>query len=203
MRLHAFLPCSLVNGPGRRSVVWFQGCELHCAGCWNPETHSQNSGIEISVSIIAIASAILDAHERECTEGVTLSGGEPLHQATAALQLLRILHRHEPDLSFGLFTGYTERELEQGHFITYAPATLESRQRLWRNLRDLLDFAVFGRYNRGLPCSDPMRSSRNQNLGLLSARYTIDQFEEQLVEVTIASSGLVQVTGFPVLGPIH
>ena len=35
MQVHAVMECSLVNGPGRRTVVWFQGCKLSCPGCWN------------------------------------------------------------------------------------------------------------------------------------------------------------------------
>jgi len=32
--------CSLHDGPGVRSVVYFKGCPLRCAWCHNPETHS-------------------------------------------------------------------------------------------------------------------------------------------------------------------
>jgi len=39
MQIHEMISASRVNGPGRRAVVWFQGCTLACPGCWNPETH--------------------------------------------------------------------------------------------------------------------------------------------------------------------
>ncbi|MGD0006352.1 MAG: 4Fe-4S cluster-binding domain-containing protein, partial [Anaerolineaceae bacterium] len=39
LNLHHFEPLSLVNGPGKRSVVWVQGCTLNCPGCFNPQTH--------------------------------------------------------------------------------------------------------------------------------------------------------------------
>ena len=48
MLLHAFLPASRANGPGLRAVVYFQGCNLNCAGCWNFLTHSFD-GPEVSV----------------------------------------------------------------------------------------------------------------------------------------------------------
>jgi len=38
MLLHSFVPASGANGPGLRSVVFFQGCTLHCPGCWNPSS---------------------------------------------------------------------------------------------------------------------------------------------------------------------
>ena len=33
MLLHAFIPASRANGPGLRTVVFFQGCTLGCHGC--------------------------------------------------------------------------------------------------------------------------------------------------------------------------
>jgi pyruvate-formate lyase-activating enzyme len=40
MLIHGFVAHSRVNGPGMRAVVYFQGCNLGCAGCWNPGTHA-------------------------------------------------------------------------------------------------------------------------------------------------------------------
>ena len=40
MLIHGFVAHSRVNGPGMRAVVYFQGCNLGCAGCWNPATHA-------------------------------------------------------------------------------------------------------------------------------------------------------------------
>ncbi len=40
LRLHSLMECSTVNGPGRRAVIWTQGCSLQCPGCWNPQTHN-------------------------------------------------------------------------------------------------------------------------------------------------------------------
>ncbi len=40
MLLHALIPASRANGPGLRTVVFFQGCSIHCVGCWNPQQSS-------------------------------------------------------------------------------------------------------------------------------------------------------------------
>ena len=40
MLVHSVLPRSAVNGPGERVVIWFQGCDLRCPGCWNPSSHA-------------------------------------------------------------------------------------------------------------------------------------------------------------------
>ena len=39
MLVHGFVPVSRANGPGRRAVLWFQGCKLNCPGCWNQASH--------------------------------------------------------------------------------------------------------------------------------------------------------------------
>ena len=39
MLVHGFVPVSRANGPGRRAVLWFQGCTLNCPGCWNQASH--------------------------------------------------------------------------------------------------------------------------------------------------------------------
>ena len=42
MLVHSMLPRSVVNGPGERAVIWFQGCDLRCRGCFNPASHPFN-----------------------------------------------------------------------------------------------------------------------------------------------------------------
>jgi len=48
MLLHSFVPATRANGPGLRSVVFFQGCSLHCPGCWNPSSQKFR-GIDVTV----------------------------------------------------------------------------------------------------------------------------------------------------------
>src|SRR5450631_731853 len=86
MRLHALMECSLVNGPGRRAVIWLQGCSLHCPSCWNIATHSRDSGTRtISAELV---SRVLEARSRYGIDGITLSGGEPVHQIDSVIKLL-------------------------------------------------------------------------------------------------------------------
>lgn len=201
MQIYALMDCSLVNGPGRRAVVWFQGCEIHCPGCWNPASHLRAGGFAASVG--ELAAQIERAAKAYDLEGVTLSGGEPLHQICEAIHLLSFLKTRVPTLSACLFTGYAECELDLGKFHTYPPAPPAARQAQWRQLRSLLDFAVLGRYNRHQPATTPLVSSRNQRLRLFSSRYGFEDFQDPRFEISIEPDGLTQITGFPLLGSIE
>ncbi len=197
MLVHAVIPASRANGPGLRSVVFAQGCNLNCPGCWNPRTHPF-SGCEWSVE--AVLAELLECHGRHPVEGVTFSGGEPMQQARELDQLIHGLRSALPALGVGMFTGYTEEELDAGRYYTWQQAGVEQRRALWRSIRGGLDFAVMGRYDREQPCDAPMRTSANQELRLFSGRHAEADFGVQSVEITIAAGGLTRTTGFPVLG---
>ena len=197
MLLHAFVPASRANGPGLRAVVYFQGCSLHCVKCWNPTSHKFR-GIEVPV--LEVAQRFEEAVRLEPLEGVTFSGGEPMQQAEALLELMREIRRTAPAVSLGMFTGYTEGELTSGQFATRLGSTVERRCELWRAVRELLDFAVMGRYDQTQPAMAPLRTSRNQRLELFSSRYQEGDFGPQLVEISIEESGRSVLTGFPVFG---
>jgi len=113
MLLHAFIPASRANGPGLRSVVFFQGCSLACPGCFNPESHPFTGA---DVTVPAVAERVLQARKEYGVEGVTFSGGEPMQQAPALLELIRTLHQQLPSFSFGMFSGYSDLELVFGEY---------------------------------------------------------------------------------------
>jgi anaerobic ribonucleoside-triphosphate reductase activating protein len=198
MLLHGFIPASRANGPGLRAVVFFQGCTLACRGCFNPETHPF-AGTEVIVD--AVADKVLRAQKEHGVEGVTFSGGEPMQQAPALLELIQTLHQQVPSLSFGLFSGYSDLELVLGRYSIWGrDYSEEYRRRFWQEIREHLDFAVLGRFNEAQPCGMPLRTSRSKALRMLSSRYSVKDYGPQSVEVFIHSDGRAQVTGFPILG---
>lgn len=197
MLVHSFVPATRANGPGLRSVVYFQGCSLHCRGCWNPSLQKFR-GIEMTV--LEVAQRFEEATRLESLEGVTFSGGEPMQQAEALLEVMREIRSVAPAVSLGMFTGYTESELAAGRYVTRPRATAEQKRELWRTIQRLLDFAVMGRYEETLPVKEPLRTSRNQRLVLFTNRYQDGDFGPQLLEISIAESGKSVLTGFPVLG---
>jgi anaerobic ribonucleoside-triphosphate reductase activating protein len=180
MLIHAIITHSRVNGPGLRSVVYFQGCSLACAGCWNPATHAfigiHRGPEDVAAQVLGIADV----------EGVTFSGGEPMQQGPALATLMSILKARRPSFSIGMYSGYSERELD--------PSAV------WRDVRQHLDFAVLGRFVAAKPSSLPLRTSANQILRLFSGRYCEEDFQPQECEVQITQDGLVQITGFPLAG---
>jgi anaerobic ribonucleoside-triphosphate reductase activating protein len=196
LRIHSKIESSMVNGPGRRAVIWVQGCSLACPGCWNPDTHSAHGGRDFELA--EILEWIQPLWSASAISGLTVSGGEPLEQAAALETLVTELRKEIPGLSVGLFSGYTERELARGHFKS-GDLRATQRAKSWQNIRTCLDFAVLGRFNKGLPSSLPLVSSSNQELVLISSRYTIEEFGDQSVEITIDANGLTQITGFPVV----
>jgi anaerobic ribonucleoside-triphosphate reductase activating protein len=198
MLLHAFIPASRANGPGLRSVVFFQGCTLGCPNCFNPDSHAFSGA---DVTIRAVAEQVLQAHKEHAVEGVTFSGGEPMQQAPALLELIETLCQQVPNLSFGMFSGYSDLELVLGEYSIWGCDYSEpDRRRLWEQIREYLDFAVLGRYNEHQPSGLPLRTSRSQALRMLTTRYGVKDYGPQSVEVIVHPDGRAEVTGFPILG---
>jgi len=198
MLLHAFIPASRANGPGLRSVVFFQGCTLACQNCFNPDSHPFTGA---DATVLAVAERVLQAHQEHGTEGVTFSGGEPMQQAPALLELIQALRQQVPSLSFGMFSGYSDLELVLGEYSIWGCDYSESdRRRLWEEIRAHLDFAVLGRFNETQPSALPLRTSRSQALRMLTSRYGVKDYGPQSVEVIVHPDGRAEVTGFPILG---
>ena len=90
-RVHSFQSMGTVDGPGVRFVVFFQGCNLRCKCCHNPDTWSFSGGSEYSPSEIVKRAVRFREYFGE-TGGITLSGGEPICQAEFAYEIFRLSH---------------------------------------------------------------------------------------------------------------
>jgi anaerobic ribonucleoside-triphosphate reductase activating protein len=97
---------SVVEGPGRRSVVQLSGCEKRCPGCFAVETWPLGSGVEMSVSEVVKATLDPGGAPRD---GVTVLGGEPFLQPDGLLALMKTLKRSGQHVT--LYSGYTLEEL--------------------------------------------------------------------------------------------
>jgi anaerobic ribonucleoside-triphosphate reductase activating protein len=104
MRLAGLQPESIVDGPGIRFTVYFQGCSHRCTGCHNPETHDAAGG-----SLVELDQLIKQIERSRAVGGVTFSGGEPFEQAPAAAALAAEVAKLGLDLV--IYSGYTFEEL--------------------------------------------------------------------------------------------
>src|SRR5947209_4026178 len=200
MLIHGFVNGSRVNGPGLRAVVYFQGCKLGCNHCWNPAAHTFTGNER---SIAEVTGLVLSAHQERALEGVTFSGGEPMQQADALLALIESSRDRLAQLSFGMYSGYSEEELSSGRYWCRSELTQRAKKDIWRSIRGHLDFAVLGRYVAAQPSMLDLRTSANQKLTLFSGRYREEDFDAQEVEVYVDAYGRVQVTGFPTNGMLN
>ena len=79
----------LVDGPGIRTVIFFNGCSLRCKYCHNPEMWQLK---EKNVSVDEIVKKVLrNKPYYNQNGGVTYSGGEPLLQQDFLIELSKRL----------------------------------------------------------------------------------------------------------------
>ena len=108
---------SLVDGPGVRTVVFFQGCDLRCKGCQNPSAWDIKKGTEVETQELATL-----LKKEVCNKKITFSGGEPLMQADALIELVKLLD----GFNIAVYTGHElcdvpQELLERINYIKTGP----------------------------------------------------------------------------------
>lgn len=92
--IHSIESMGLVDGPGIRTVVFFQGCRLRCRYCHNPDTWAMRSGKEQIFTPEQLVNKLLRFKPYFGDNGgVTFSGGEPLLQKDFLCEVL-LLCKH-------------------------------------------------------------------------------------------------------------
>nr|WP_281270488.1 4Fe-4S single cluster domain-containing protein [Marinomonas piezotolerans] len=92
-------------GPGKRFVIWVQGCSLACKECWNQKMWSESPQTILHREVLL--ETILNT---DGIRGVTLLGGEPLEQQVNLFWLLGKI-REKSDLTIFVFSGYELDEI--------------------------------------------------------------------------------------------
>lgn len=153
MNYHRYYPLDVVNGPGTRCTLFVAGCEHRCRGCYNQSTWRLDSGQPFTV--LQENQIIRDLNDpRIPRQGLSLSGGDPLHPAnlSAVLQLVRRVRNECPNKDIWLWTGYCFQWL-----------TPQQRQ-----VTDLINVLVDGPFIEAQKdLSLHWRGSRNQRLWYL------------------------------------
>ncbi|WP_455099564.1 4Fe-4S single cluster domain-containing protein [Peptostreptococcus stomatis] len=144
--------CTETEGPYKRMAIWFQGCNILCEGCCNPELQ------EIRVAHIMTIQEILDiaieSRQRYGIEGITFLGGEPTLQEGLS-DLASVLSKE----GFGiiLFTG-------------------KSFEILSDKVKNSMDIIVDGKYEKEMIDEERnLVGSKNQRIIFVSDRYKIDR----------------------------
>jgi len=181
LNIMGYVDQSEVNGPGCRAVVWVQGCNRECSGCFNPDSWAFE--INDLVAIDALAESILKNPQNT---GVTFSGGEPFWQAPALTILARKLKA--AGLNIMSFTGFTLQQLQSDSAPPGAKELLAE-----------LDILIDGPFVKSLAINSPDSpvSSSNQKVNIFNPEFAdkITWASDQ-IEVHILKDGNRIVTGY-------
>lgn len=177
MRIHSVIPRSQANGPGVRYTIWFQGCSIRCEGCTNKHMWSLYGGTEVSPR------DLLNQYLEESagTDGISLTGGEPLDQYEGLIEFLRLCREYEIEVF--MTSGYT----------------LDRIKGSWPEVLDLVDILIDGPFEQDkLDDTAAWRGSTNQGINLLSprAQQYKDYVPDTLAEIICNPDGTVTMTGF-------
>ena len=104
LRLFGCVNDSIVDGPGLRYSIFVQGCYHNCLGCHNPESHDVNGGY-----LKDIEETLKEIDENPLLDGVTLSGGEPMLQVEALIELSKEIKKR--NLNIVLYSGFTYEQI--------------------------------------------------------------------------------------------
>jgi anaerobic ribonucleoside-triphosphate reductase activating protein len=161
-------------GPGKRLLLFTQGCSLHCKGCVNK--HLWQFGVGANITVEEVLGLCQDV------EGITLHGGEPLDQSEGVLEIVKVLKSAGKTVI--LFTGYQYKELSKS-----------SQKRVW----SLSDLVVSGRYieeKRNIYLQ--FRGSTNQRVYRHKGKYKDYQIKDgkSVAIIRLNENGEMQSRGF-------
>lgn len=174
-------------GPGKRYVVWVQGCKKRCPGCINPEGWELEGGYEVSAEILMGKISACKG-----LTGITISGGEPFLQLGEVRELAERVKKGT-ELDVMLFSGYNLEELREAYG--------EEAMRLL----ELTDIFVDGEYVRSLNHNTMYRGSNNQEVYFFTEKYRgvkeqILSSQKRDFSFEVSDTGEVYFIGIPPAG---
>ncbi|WP_037050865.1 anaerobic ribonucleoside-triphosphate reductase-activating protein [Psychromonas sp. SP041] len=148
MNYSKYYPIDVLNGEGTRCILFVSGCIHNCKGCYNQSTWSPDAG-ELFTEQLA-DQIIKDLNDQRIKkQGLTLSGGDPLHPANVA-EVLKLVKRVKTECvakDIWMWTGYLLADLN-----------VKQKQ-----IIELVDVLIDGKFEKDL--ADPSlawRGSSNQ-----------------------------------------
>lgn len=159
IKLSGIIKESIVDGKGMRYVVFTQGCPHGCKGCHNPQTHDFAGGTVYNTDKI-----VADFKKDPLLSGITLSGGEPVCQAEACMELAK--GAKTAKLNVWMYSGYTYEEI----------LSLASENNAIKELLNHVDVLVDGKFIlEEKTLNLPFIGSRNQRV--IDVKATLDKNE--------------------------
>lgn len=118
MRYHNITKDDMLNGDGLRVVLWVAGCEHCCKGCQNPMTWDADGGLMFDE---AAKAEIFEQLDKPYIEGITFSGGDPLHYANrdGIKALAMEIKEKYPNKNIWLYTGETWENIANHPLMKY------------------------------------------------------------------------------------
>lgn len=156
---------SINDGEGVRTVIYVSGCSHKCPNCHNPQTHNINYGIEFTNELQN--EIISNIKKRPFISGITLSGGDPLHDNNVfnVFNLIVEIKNEFPNKNIWIYTGYTWNQIF--YPIVTDDLNLE-RDRIFdcrKRVVEMCDVLVDGRYiDEQRDITLKWRGSRNQRV---------------------------------------
>ena len=137
-------------GSGRRLGIWLQGCSIHCNGCIAPENQPFDEAFSVPLDafIDEITPALNEA------SGITISGGEPLDQADALIDLLTEINQRGVD-DILLYSGYKKEKI-----LSEYP-----------QISGLISALIDGQFIEGAVTDAVWKGSENQTLTIFNEKY--------------------------------
>jgi anaerobic ribonucleoside-triphosphate reductase activating protein len=177
LNVNHIIESSKVQGPGDRFTIWVQGCSIHCLGCMNHDTWEFNTKQQLDTE--TLASKVLNS----LSTGLTLTGGEPLDQLEAILDLVSRVFEYK---NIFLCSGYTF-----DHIRNHSEK---------KKILNFVDILCTGPFELQKVCQSEWKGSSNQeviyltdrgktllNLPIYKREYRIDK-----------NTGSVLITGFSI-----
>lgn len=116
---------SIGDGPGLRTLIFMQGCDLRCPFCQNQKIWDKKGGYKWSIKIL-----INELKKNSITKKVTITGGEPLFQLKALETLVDELYKEQ--FNIVLYTGHRKEDvpkdiLSKINYLKYGPFIYSKR----------------------------------------------------------------------------
>jgi len=112
MNYSKYYPVDVLNGEGTRCTLFVSGCIHNCKGCYNQSTLSPDAG-ELFTEALS-DQIIKDLNDtRIKKQGLTLSGGDPLHPSNveSVLALIKRVKAECINKDIWLWSGYLLNDL--------------------------------------------------------------------------------------------